>query len=1160
MILYWHDTEGILQSLGVIPSDESLREDEIMGSHILTLIFDLPYYVEVPVGAWCDFEGQRYELLTPQRFAKNGNRKWAYSLTMEAPSSLLKRWKVRNPADGSVEFPYTATPIQHIELLVQVLNAHTREGGIQWRVGTCLEAAEKLINYNHTQINDALSELASLFKTEWEVEAEKLGGITYNTLHLCKVEHFKDDPIPLAYGREGGFLPGIKRENSDEPMVERLYVQGTEENISSAHYKPLGGEVGSRRLLLPLAQELGFDGEFYSNESNYNQLNGKIFRTSEDGQSITLANNAETIGYEDSLDCTDIVPAKEIVVLGVETEVATNSEGKSYNEYNLILGISKNEDYRTYQVDGEVAYVVFQSGKLAGREFDIHTFSDGVLDIEQVSGNSGFVGWRFKLVGEEQDGFFMPSEVWTPQIGDKVEILGIQLPQDAICDNATKSGASWDMFREAIRVMWERSAQSTYYEGEISTSWVARNWDTLGAKVRVGGYVRFTDPAFEKEGALIRITAVKTYINNSHAPQITLSNEVVGQGMKTTIEKIKGEEVTVKRVKKSAMDFSKRRFRDTKEAQNMLAETLSGEFTETISPVAVNTMQAIFGATSLQYTFVESLDDMTPTTFTPTLHANETIELPSAYIKHETLGIDEVKPERIYSEYQRWAVKGTTLAFEDKDKAYYLYIVCDQESSLATFKLSTTPIELNAEELYYHFLLATIGKSIDGERSYQAWNGFTEITPGAIRANRFVSNDGLQYIDFDKKEFRVGNANAWVQYTNGELEVSGALIGDSVLGREIKVLDHNGQVAAGLSGVENMPLIYGAMQRKLWHQWQDNKGTIYYTLLAPTSITSGTTGIKLYEEPDERLEMAVTAQYITDGVIGFGSTTLTSTGKVVINSNTVSKARYQLMPSGVQMIGTPDGRRIEIQPNQDSANIVVYDEQGIARATISDAEYSSIAELTPITTSVTIGAFGGNSLVVGQNATNEYSIGFTASQVGTIVIPALQILHKFNSSGYNDKQKSVETQLWCFIDGKAVRFIEKYDNIDAFGISTHSVTTTPFSVGVTQGKHTLTFRLIRNYLYSPESAVISTCVVTAQSVAQVVYSEYRASLFTNGFSIVNSSNEMFTVLKAQSGMLLRAQVNAYGIEIDDNGLYVRIGGNWYSLGVQNGQIVANIKQ
>lgn len=1160
MIIYWHDNEGKLQSLDVIPSDESTREVEIMGDHILTLIFDLPYYIEVPVGAWCEFEGQRYELLTPQRFAKNGNRKWSYSLAMEAPSGLLARWKVRNPADGALEFPYTATPAQHIDLLVAILNTRTTSDGVKWRTGACLEATENLINYNHTQISDALAELASLFETEWEVVTEKSEGVTYNTLYLRKVEHFKDDPIPLAYGREGGFLPGIKRENSDEPAVERLYVQGTEENISSAHYKPLGGEVGSRRLLLPLGQELGFDGEFYSNESNYNQLNGKIFRTSEDGQSITLADNADTIGFEDSLDCTDIVPAKELVVLDVETEKATNSEGGSYNEYNLILGISKNEDYRNYQVGGEVAYVVFQSGKLAGREFDIHTFNDGILDIDQVNGNSGFVGWRFKLVGEEQDGFFMPSDVWAPQKGDKVKIFGIQLPQDAICDNATKSGASWDMFREAIRVMWERSAKSTYYEGEISTAWVARNWATLGAKVCVGGYVRFTDPAFEKEGALIRITAVKTFINNSHAPQITLSNEVVGQGMKATIEQIKGEEVTVQRVKKSAMDFTKRRFRDAKEAQSMLAEALSGEFTETISPIAVNTMQAIFGATSLQYTFVESLEDMTPTTFTPTLHANETIELPWAYIKHETLGIDEVKPERIYTEYQRWEVEGTTLAFEDKDKAYYLYIVCDQEDGSATFKLSATPIELNAEELYYHFLLATIGKNIDGERSYQAWNGFTEITPGAIRANRFVSNDGLQYIDFEKKEFRVGNASAWVQYTNGELEVSGALIGDSVLGREIKVLDNNGQVAAGMSGVENMPLIYGAMQTRLWHQWLNANGIIYYTLIAPTSITSITSGIKLYEEPDERLEMTETAKYIADGVIGFGSTTLTPTGEVVINNNTVTKARYQLMPSGVQMIGTPDGRRIEIQPSQDSANIVVYDNQGVARATISDAEYGSLAELSPATTPVTIGAFGGESLVVGQNATDEYSIDFSASQVGTIVIPALQILHKFNSSGYNDKQMSVQTQLWCFIDGEAVRFIEKYDVIDAYGISTQSVTTSPFSVGITKGKHTLTFRLIRNYLHSPQSAVISTCVVTAQTMAQVVYSEYRASLFTNGFSIVNSSNEMFTVLKSQSGMLLRAQVNAYGLEIDDNGLYVRIGGNWYSLGVQNGQIVANVKQ
>lgn len=1158
MTIYWRDTDKVLHSLDVIPSDESSRDMGVMEGHLLTLIFDLWEYVDIPVGAWCDFDGYRYELLKPTRFAKNGNRKWAYNLTMSAPEGNLARWKVRNPADGSLEFPYTATPLQHIALLVEVLNAHRTEDSALWRVGVCVEASEKLMNYNHTYLNDGLAELASIFETEYEVTSETDGDTDYNTLHLHKVEHFKNDPIPLAFGREGGFLPGIKRENSDKPAIERLYIQGTEENISSARYNPLGSEVGPRRLLLPLNQVLGYDGEFYSDEVDYNVINGRVFQSSADGQSITLRGSENTIGDEDSLDCTDIIPAKELIVEGVETERATNSEGKEYDEYNLILGISKGEDYRAYQVDGEIAYVVFQSGRLAGREFDIHTTTDGTLDIERVSENGVFVGWRFKLVGEEQDGYLMPSELWSPNVGDKVKIFGIQLPQDAICNDETLSGASWDMFREGIRVMWERIAKATYYDGEISTSWVARNWATVGAKVRAGSYVRFTDPAFEQEGALIRIASVRTYLNNSHAPQITLSNEIVGRSLRTSLEQIKGEEVTVENAKKVAKDFTKRRFRDAKESQAMLEKALLGEFTETLSPIAINTMQAIVGSTALQYTFVKSLTDMTQAAFIPTI-ANETIELPNAYIKHETLGIEEVKPERDYSEYMRWWIEGSVLAFEDSERAYYLYIRAPYDSQIANFVLSPEAISIDAEEGYYHLLLATIGKQVDGSRSYQAWNGFTEVTPGAIRANRFVSTDGLQYIDFENNEFRVGSSSAWIEYKNGRLEVSGALVGDAILGREMRVLDAEGQVVAGLSGIENQPLIYGAMQTKLWYHWAStaDANVIFYTLAAPHSLVPGSTGIRLFDEPDERLELSSTAQYIADGYIGYGSVTLRYTGDVTVNNNSISNARYQLLSSGVQMIGTPNGRRIEIQPNEDTANIIVFDEGGVARATISDTSYSSLDELTPGTTDIEIPTFGGASLIVGEYASNEFGITFTSLREGALHIPQLTITHSFNTEGYTDTQKSVETQLWCYLDGKPVRFIERFDNLDAKGVTTQTVTTSAFSLNVTKGNHTLTFRLMRNYLHSPSSAIVSTCAVSATAMAEVVYEAYVASLFTNGFAIVKSSNEMFATINTATGMMIRAQINDFGIEVSDEGLRARIGGIWYNLDVSGNNITVN---
>ena len=48
-----------------------------------------------------------------------------------------------------------------------------------WKVGDCIEGTDKVINYNHTYILDALNQLADTYETEWQ--------ITGKTVHLRKL-------------------------------------------------------------------------------------------------------------------------------------------------------------------------------------------------------------------------------------------------------------------------------------------------------------------------------------------------------------------------------------------------------------------------------------------------------------------------------------------------------------------------------------------------------------------------------------------------------------------------------------------------------------------------------------------------------------------------------------------------------------------------------------------------------------------------------------------------------------------------------------------------------------------------------------------------------------------------------------------------------------
>ena len=148
--------------------DESYSYEAIMEECSLTLYFDYPGYLEIPVGSYCDLYGKRYFLKKDSSFKKNGERNFEYTLILETGIYDTMLWKVRNTLDRRIKFPYTAKPNEHLRLLVENLNRR----GIGWKIGDCIEGTEKVINYSHTYIHDALNQLADMYETEWEITEE----------------------------------------------------------------------------------------------------------------------------------------------------------------------------------------------------------------------------------------------------------------------------------------------------------------------------------------------------------------------------------------------------------------------------------------------------------------------------------------------------------------------------------------------------------------------------------------------------------------------------------------------------------------------------------------------------------------------------------------------------------------------------------------------------------------------------------------------------------------------------------------------------------------------------------------------------------------------------------------------------------------------------
>ena len=103
-------------------------------------------------------------------------------------------------------------------------------------------------------------------------------------------------------------------------------------------------------------------------------------------------------------------------------------------------------------------------------------------------------------------------------------------------DNDTKTGASWDMFREGIAYLYEHEEEKYSYGGPLSPIWLKENWETISPKLVIGGYCSLTDA--ELGGVLIRIRSINDMVNNPYDVTIDLSNALVKPSIVTQLARL----------------------------------------------------------------------------------------------------------------------------------------------------------------------------------------------------------------------------------------------------------------------------------------------------------------------------------------------------------------------------------------------------------------------------------------------------------------------------------------------------------------------------------------------------------------------------------------------------------------------------------------------
>lgn len=677
-----------------LPTTENSYHEESLGA-VARLVVETKSgsVLNIPLGSWCMWRGEKYVVYTAPEVVKQSTLEYSYTITLYSEAQRLSMTKFKfiidTPRDIRLKFSLSGTPRFFLEQIIRCL-------GDGWSIGSCLEAPAQALSFSHEDCLDALSRVAEAFKTEWHISGR--------VLHLGKVNGRKEEALPLSYGKGNGLLPGLSvQQDGDHIPAGRVYVIGGARNIDPSSY-------GSRSLRMPKSSRLSYGGRVYLSDDK-----GEVL--SVDGMS--LDNRAET-----SYDGSGVYPHR----VGRVSSVVRTAQG-NYD----IIDKDCDVDYSKFRIAGEKAVITFQSGRLAGRSFDIAQ-DEKALKYDHATK-------RFQLVSVEEDGLRLPEpKTFYPAEGDTYAVFGIKLPDQYI------NKAERELMEAAARYMHEQIEPRVTYRAELDGIYSSKNWTSIGGKLKLGAMVHLTDSSLGIDD-YVRISSIHTPLSKERKPKLTLSNAIVQPSLASTIGRLEAEEVSrsveVDRVGREAQ----RSMEQAIQHSTLVVAALSDRFTREISPVAVQTMQLLLGDQRTQLRFVS------PASWQPVWNKlRSVVILPEGVIEHQTLGlpatISSAEPAR-----KRWTMSRLESPhLGEAGKPYYVYAQVPKSGDRGAYRIEEQHLPFESST-HYHLLLGTLSSAdASGSRSFARLYGFTEVLPGQMRTERIASPDGTFVLDLVSKQ------------------------------------------------------------------------------------------------------------------------------------------------------------------------------------------------------------------------------------------------------------------------------------------------------------------------------------------------------------------------------------------------------------------------
>lgn len=636
--------------------------------------------------------GRDYRLNRLPKVSKTGMQEYQYDLEFEGIQYDLMR------VTYDVNINTTNNQLQDIQgdsltgdlkrfMEVLISNANRVFPG-KWALGVCPETdGDNTLTFSES--DNCLSVLQTLCSEDkFGVEFE-IGRV--NGVYVINIKKTIGQTLPfvLEYGKGKG-LYSISRENvSSSNIVTRLKVYGSTENITSKYR--------ADRLCM-----FGKD-----KASSY----------------IEKADAVAKYGIFEGRKNFDIKPT-----FTGKVSFVVDGDVFSFIDTSFPFDINaKNASGETlYLISGVSAKVHFNSGNLAGYEFEVHAYDHATH--------------KFTLVKQTDDrGNVFPSET-SPAFqisqNDTYKVLDIAYSRDieeAAEKKLAEEGNKYYDQNSQPKVQYSVNVTKAFIENKLALS------DGITNVFAPGDYLPIKDDEIGVDKS-IRIKSFTRNVLDQYDYSLTISDTQTKGDITTRvisdlvdIDKV----LTINNLKDPAQ--ARANWRSSREVLNMVFDPeTGGYYKDKITPESVDTMMLSVGAKSMQFGLIN-------TVFEPNFNGNPNLfKWKGGVLTHYTIDPDKARS---------WVLADGTTALQ-QDVPYYIYAVCNRDNSAGTMSISTTQHKVEESPNVYYFLIGILG-SIDADTKVRAISltyGFTTINGRFIKTGRIESADGTTYFDLDQSE------------------------------------------------------------------------------------------------------------------------------------------------------------------------------------------------------------------------------------------------------------------------------------------------------------------------------------------------------------------------------------------------------------------------